>query len=191
MEIWAVELLGLPSVRSIDGGQPWDGPIAEIVVTNTVLSTENRQKLEGYLAHKWGLTANLASSHPYKSTLPPPMSWDGNASVDTLQSTGSIAAGLTGLSTNTSYFLRMRAVNAGGTTWSDAYAFRTGTVSQPPAIITAPVTNVATTSVTTAGNLLSYDGADQPTVKLYYDADENVSLDIPGIWQFEVMARCQ
>ena len=95
------------------------------------------------------------------------MSWDGNASVDTLQSTGSIAAGLTGLSTNTSYFLRMRAVNAGGTTWSDAYAFRTGTVSQPPAIITAPVTNVATTSVTTAGNLLSYDGSDQPTVKLF------------------------
>ena len=29
---------------------------------------------------------------------------------------------------------------------------------RPPAIITAPVSNVATTSVTTAGNLLSYDG---------------------------------
>ena len=171
--------VGFALGAKIDGIQPWDGPIAEIVVTNTVLSTENRQKLEGYLAHKWGLTANLASSHPYKSTLPPPMSWDGNASVDTLQSTGSIAAGLTGLSTNTSYFLRMRAVNAGGTTWSDAYAFRTGTVSQPPAIITAPVTNVATTSVTTAGNLLSYDGSDQPTVKLYYDADEMLVTDIP------------
>ena len=47
-----------------------------------------------------------------------------------------------------------------------------------PAIITAPVSNVATT-VTTAGNLLSYDGNDQPTVTLYYDADENASTEIP------------
>ena len=87
----------------------------------------------------------MASNHPYKNTLPPPVSWDGNVSIDTLQSTGSIAAGLTGLTTNTSYFFRMRAVNAGGTSWSDAYAFRTGTVALPPAITTAPVSNVATT----------------------------------------------
>ena len=73
----------------------------------------------------------------------------------------------------------MRAVNSGGTTWSDAYAFRTGTVALPPAITTAPVSNVATTSVTSAGNLLSYDGSDQPTVTLYYDADEDASTDIP------------
>ena len=39
--------------------------------------------------------------------------------------------------------------------------------------------NVATRSVTTAGNLFSYDGSDQPTVTLYYDADENASTDIP------------
>ena len=46
-------------------------------------------------------------------------------------------------------------------------------------IATAPVSNVATTSVTTAGNLLSYDGSDQPTVTLYYDADDAVSTDVP------------
>jgi hypothetical protein len=28
------------------------------------------QKAEGYLAHKWGLTANLPVSHPYKSSAP-------------------------------------------------------------------------------------------------------------------------
>ncbi len=52
-------------------GQPtWDGTMAEIVGTNEVLSSTKRQKLEGYLAHRWGLAANLPSSHPYKDAPP-------------------------------------------------------------------------------------------------------------------------
>jgi hypothetical protein len=48
----------------------WVGSHHELIVTNTALSVADRQKLEGYLAHKWGLTANLPSDHPYKSTPP-------------------------------------------------------------------------------------------------------------------------
>lgn len=48
----------------------WDGPIAEIIVTSTALSTADRQLLEGYLAHKWGLTTVLPLSHPYKTVNP-------------------------------------------------------------------------------------------------------------------------
>lgn len=44
--------------------------IAEIVVTNTTLTNENREKLEGYLAHKWGLVSTLTASHPYKKDPP-------------------------------------------------------------------------------------------------------------------------
>ena len=44
--------------------------ISEVIVCNTDLSTEDRQKLEGYLAWKWGLTANLPADHPYKSAPP-------------------------------------------------------------------------------------------------------------------------
>lgn len=44
--------------------------IAEVVGCNTKLSTADRQKLEGYLAWKWGLEADLPISHPYKSTPP-------------------------------------------------------------------------------------------------------------------------
>ena len=51
-------------------GRAWSGPMAEIIATPTLLSTADRQKLEGYLAHKWGLTANLPADHPYKSTPP-------------------------------------------------------------------------------------------------------------------------
>jgi hypothetical protein len=51
---------------------PLTGAIGEIIVTPSVLSTLNRQKVEGYLAHKWGLTANLPNNHPYKTAVPVP-----------------------------------------------------------------------------------------------------------------------
>ena len=44
--------------------------IAEIVFYQSALSLSNRQLIEGYLAHKWGLTSSLPNDHPYKSTAP-------------------------------------------------------------------------------------------------------------------------
>lgn len=49
-----------------------DGLIGEIVVTNGPLSTDDRQKMEGYLAHKWGTEGSLPSDHPYKDAAPIP-----------------------------------------------------------------------------------------------------------------------
>ena len=51
-------------------GEPSDCEVGEIVLYNVVLSTTNIQKIEGYLAWKWGLQANLPSNHPYKSAPP-------------------------------------------------------------------------------------------------------------------------
>ncbi|QTP86363.1 hypothetical protein SSRP02_p007 [Synechococcus phage S-SRP02] len=45
---------------------------AELVVTSSLLSVGIHQRIEGYLAHKWGLTANLPSNHPYKTVGPTP-----------------------------------------------------------------------------------------------------------------------
>ena len=44
--------------------------IAEIVAFDRVLPALARQKIEGYLAHKWGLESQLPSVHPYKIVLP-------------------------------------------------------------------------------------------------------------------------
>ncbi len=44
--------------------------LSELVVTTTNTQTADRQKLEGYLAWKWGLQANLPVGHPYKNTPP-------------------------------------------------------------------------------------------------------------------------
>ena len=44
--------------------------IAEVVAFDSVLSDEGRQKLEGYLARKWGLVDKIAADHPYRSEPP-------------------------------------------------------------------------------------------------------------------------
>jgi hypothetical protein len=56
--------VGTPSYTYLNGF------IAEMVIATTALSVDDRQRLEGYLAHKWGLTANLPPEHPYKTTPP-------------------------------------------------------------------------------------------------------------------------
>uniref|UniRef100_A0A6C0B2G8 Fibronectin type-III domain-containing protein n=1 Tax=viral metagenome TaxID=1070528 RepID=A0A6C0B2G8_9ZZZZ len=52
------------------GGQFYNGNICEILMYNSVLSTTNRQKIEGYLAWKWGLQTSLPGAHPYYSSAP-------------------------------------------------------------------------------------------------------------------------
>ena len=48
--------------------EPSKGEIAEFILYNKVLSTAERQKIEGYLAHKWVLS--LPGGHPYELTAP-------------------------------------------------------------------------------------------------------------------------
>jgi hypothetical protein len=49
-----------------------DGDIGEIVIFNSVLSTADREKMEGYLAWKWGLEGSLPMGHTYESAPPSP-----------------------------------------------------------------------------------------------------------------------
>lgn len=44
--------------------------IHEIILVQEELSVENIQKIEGYLAHKWGITSSLPTDHLYKNSLP-------------------------------------------------------------------------------------------------------------------------
>ena len=53
-----------------NGSNPFNGILAELIIIPSITSDTNRQKLEGYLAHKWGLKANLPQDHPYKATAP-------------------------------------------------------------------------------------------------------------------------
>ena len=102
--------------------------------------------------------------------------WTANVPLGTLGS-GSHSASLTGLTNNTQYFLRARAVNSAGTVWTVDHNFTTSALVGPPIIATLPSTSITTTSSTISGNLFSYDGGDQPNVTLYYGDEDNGTND--------------
>lgn len=46
--------------------------VYELICISSLSTLVAIEKLEGYLAHKWGLTANLPANHPYKVNPPAP-----------------------------------------------------------------------------------------------------------------------
>ncbi len=44
--------------------------IGEVIVLNGTVTPANRQTLEGYLAHKWGMQSTLPTDHPHKTNGP-------------------------------------------------------------------------------------------------------------------------
>ena len=46
------------------------GYIGEVIVLNRVATNDEKQKVEGYLAWKWGLETDLPAGHPYENSPP-------------------------------------------------------------------------------------------------------------------------
>ncbi len=54
-----------------NSAQHFSGRMGELILLDVALtSSDLKRKIEGYLAHKWEMTALLSSSHPYKSSPP-------------------------------------------------------------------------------------------------------------------------
>ena len=60
------------------------GDICEIIIYNTVLTTAQRQQMEGYLGWKWGLQASLDSSNPYKTSNTYPPAFPTNPNISSI-----------------------------------------------------------------------------------------------------------
>jgi len=60
------------AIQTLGAGTFFNGSMFEIITYTSVLTTKQRQQLEGYLAWKWGLQGSLPSNHPYKLFPPPP-----------------------------------------------------------------------------------------------------------------------
>jgi hypothetical protein len=67
----AITTVSFPIIGAGVTGSEFDAcSIGEMIIVPWTVSTMLRQTIEGYLAHKWGLTGSLAASHPYKNAPP-------------------------------------------------------------------------------------------------------------------------
>lgn len=66
----SVSTVGNIFVGSGAGSSYQDTSIGEFIIINGTVSLDERQNIEGYLAHKWGLQNDLPMDHPYKSVAP-------------------------------------------------------------------------------------------------------------------------
>jgi hypothetical protein len=57
-------------IGAYNGGALLDGTIHELVFFSSTLSTNDIQRIEGYLAWKWNLNGNLPVTHPYYKVKP-------------------------------------------------------------------------------------------------------------------------
>ncbi|MFN8079042.1 MAG: fibronectin type III domain-containing protein [Kineosporiaceae bacterium] len=151
--------------QDLSGARIWQGPIAEVIVLDTTLTTSQRRQVEEYLARKWATTlAPAAPGTPTGSagdaqatlswTAP---SWDGGAAITSYTVTASpggascTTAGtsctVTGLTNGTSYTFTVAATNSVGTGPSSA-ASAVLTPTGPPG---APTAVTATASASTSG----------------------------------------
>jgi hypothetical protein len=55
-----------------NGGITWflNATVSEVLIYNTVLTTNQRQVVEGYLAWKWGVNSQLPGAHPFYGSRP-------------------------------------------------------------------------------------------------------------------------
>ena len=61
-----VEASRIGKDRSMGTNHNFDGRYAELLIYDTPLSDSEIERVEGYLAHKWGLVSSLQDGHPFK-----------------------------------------------------------------------------------------------------------------------------
>lgn len=66
----ATSMTGCVLGRFSNGSSAFTGHICEVIFYAGLLTTSQRQGLEGYLAWKWGIQSSLVATHPYKTFRP-------------------------------------------------------------------------------------------------------------------------
>ena len=152
------------------------GKMAEIICVKSVASSD-RLKIEGYLAHKWGIQSKLDSSHPYDSS-PPTANIPLKQIELGTQSVGAVTKNLTGLNVGTTYHYRFLSKNSGGSVLSQQATFKT---IGPAYLVAVFPSNVSPTGATLQATILS-NGEENPAITFYW-GDNNASSN-PSNWDF-------
>jgi hypothetical protein len=84
---------GVSIAGNLAGAEGLNGFFSEVVVYQRALPTTERQKIEGYLAWKWGLQSQLPYDHPYAASFPGFGSQAVPTDADALTYLAAVAAG--------------------------------------------------------------------------------------------------
>ncbi|MES2783405.1 MAG: hypothetical protein V4657_11455 [Pseudomonadota bacterium] len=143
--------------RSTGGGSFYfDGDLAEVIYCDTFLSQADREKIEGYLAHKWAITSVLDAGHPYKSTAPT-TSTGAISGVSTVAfSTAGIATGRGALAGASTVAFSTSGTSAGKGALSGASTVAFSTTAIPRG--TGSLSGASSPAFTTQGALLGSGG---------------------------------
>ena len=95
-----------------ESGRNWKGDLGELIIFETELSDADIENVEGYLAHKWGLTHSLPTAHPYKAF----------SKLQSPKDFNSYSSNLSNLVAGNTYYYRVAATNSQGTDWADQTA---------------------------------------------------------------------
>ena len=84
--------------------------VAEFLAFDSVLSASERQKIEGYLAHKWGLNSLLPQTHPARS----------GSLISSPSDIDTYTVNLNNLVSGNTYYYRVKADNSEDLDWADS-----------------------------------------------------------------------
>ncbi|MDA0343881.1 MAG: hypothetical protein O3B07_06795, partial [Verrucomicrobia bacterium] len=158
-------------------GNFFSGSIGEILILTSDSSTE-RIDIEGYLAHKWGLTSNLDPSHP--SSVLSLSETQIKTSVDRDVTIGGSLSGENFSGTLDEIKIYDRGLSAAevGTLFLDGTVkFTTTTTRQPPVVELYDALPDSNDSVVLLGELTNVD-QENPIVTIYYgSSDGGLSAD--------------
>ncbi|MCH7658220.1 MAG: fibrobacter succinogenes major paralogous domain-containing protein [Bacteroidetes bacterium] len=82
--------------------------------------------------------------------------------------TGSFTSSITGLTQNTTYYVRAYATNSVGTAYGNEVSFTTGQTVNPPVVTTTAISSITQTTATGGGNVTSDGGASVTARGVYY-----------------------
>lgn len=157
--IWATPYYRVRPVRKDSGGGGGTTPTTPMVSTNEPSNVTNNSATCGGNVTSDGGASIIQRGMCYSTSQNPTTS---SQIVTSGTGTGSFTCNLTGLSANTTYYVRAYAINSAGTGYGTQKSFRTdsgGSAPVLPIVSTSDPSNVTTSTATCGGNVTSDGGA--------------------------------
>ena len=172
-----------------DAGLTLNGPPTVAVITNNPATTIQARSatLNGQVLSTGGSIPQVAICYGTGDGGTNAAAWSNRVALGS--QSGSFAAAVTGLNTNTLYFFTAQATNNLGISWATpSKSFTTLASVSPPAATNLPATAIAASFAVMNGQVLS-TGNEPPTARFYYGATDGGTN--PAAWSNQISLGAQ